>query len=180
MRTPSRAPPVANHLEEARVVPRRREEARPAGEVPARTLDVVPLTPGPFRRPHDRPVRAARVHRRPAARARVRRQEEPGVLHAEWRRDPLGDEPIERHPRCALDDAAEDVGVVSVNVRVARLGDEGKGGQPFHRVADAFVLVRGVPAESSRQPGLSPRRGPPPCCRCRTRCRRCESVNRES
>ena len=54
---------------------------------------------------------------------------------------------IERRARGAFDNAAEDVGVVAVDPRLARLRREGQRGEPLHGVADGLVLVGGEPSE---------------------------------
>ena len=64
----------------------------------------------------------------------------------------LADVLIERHARGLLDDAAEDVGVVAVDVALAGLRFEGQRAEPFHGRADGFVLVGEVPAETGRGP----------------------------
>ena len=51
----------------------------------------------------------------------------------------------------AFDDAAEDIGVVAVDPRLARLRDERQRAETLHRVADRLALVGGVPAEASRR-----------------------------
>ena len=141
---------VAGHLEEPRVIAGRRDQSGATGKTLPRALDVVALAARAVRRADDRAVGAARVDGREPI-AIGGRQEEPRVLHAERRRDPRRDELIERHAGRALDDAAEDVGVVAVDVGLARLRDERQRRQPLHRRAGAFVLVRGVPAESRRR-----------------------------
>src|SRR5207245_4487844 len=78
------------------------------------------------------------------------REKELRVLQAERTGDARPHELVERHPRRALGDAAEDVGVVAVDPRLARLGDEWQGGKALHRRADRLVLVGGVPAEAGR------------------------------
>ena len=49
------------------------------------------------------------------------------------------------HLRGALDDAAEDVGVVALDIGLAGLRDERQRAEPLHGVADRFVFVGGVP-----------------------------------
>ncbi len=53
---------------------------------------------------------------------------------------------IERHAGSLLDDAAEDVGVVAVDVRLAGLRDKGQRAEALHGVADGLVFIGGVPA----------------------------------
>src|SRR5262245_35475484 len=86
---------VANHLQEPRVVARRRQETRAAGEALARTIDIVALAVRPVRRAHDLPVAATEIDRRETL-ALIRRQEELRVLHAEWTGDPRANELVER------------------------------------------------------------------------------------
>src|SRR5205823_1182575 len=62
------------------------------------------------------------------------------------------DEPIERYARGALDDTAEDIGVVAIDPGLTGLGDERYRSEPLHRVADRLVLVGGIPPE----PGSGP------------------------
>ena len=95
-----------------------------------------------------RPVRS--VHGR-KARPLLRGQEEARVLHGERRRDPCREELVERHPRSALDDAAQDVRVIAVDIRFAGLGDCRQRCQTLHRRAHRLVLVGRVPAVPRRR-----------------------------
>ncbi len=70
------------------------------------------------------------------------------VLHAERIEDLRAQIDIERHPRRALDDAAQDVRAVAVNEGFARLSNRRQRPEPRHRSADRLVLVRRVPAIS--------------------------------
>src|SRR5262249_56009907 len=100
---------IANHLEEACVVARGRQQPGAARETLARAVDVIALTARTVRRARDLAAarRRARVHRREAVALR-RRQEELRVLHAERTGDARADQLVERHARRALGDAAQD------------------------------------------------------------------------
>ena len=141
----------ADHLEEARVVARRGQQAGAAREAAAGTIHVVPLTPRAFRRTHDGavgPVAIQRCEPRPLC----RRQEELCVGEPERPGDARPDDGVERLPGDPLHDAAENVGVVAVHPRLAGLRDEGQRGQPVDARAHAVVLVGEVPAEPGGRP----------------------------
>ncbi len=139
---------VPDHLQEAGVVAGRGQQAGAAGETAPRSVHVGALPAAAFRSADDRAIAAAGVDsRQPVTGAR--RQEEHGVFQAERPRDFLPDELVERHPRRAFHDTAQDVDVVAVDPRFARLRDERQRRQPLHRRADRLVLVGGIPAEPS-------------------------------
>ena len=104
------------------------------------------MSPRPVRRTGNLAVRSARIHRGQPF-TPLGRKKELRVLHAERVGDPGPDELIERRARGAFDNAAEDVGVVAVDPRLARLRREGQRGEPLHGVADGLVLVGGEPSE---------------------------------
>src|SRR4030095_442042 len=72
--------------------------------------------------------------------------------HAERGGDVAAEEFVERYARRLLDDAAEHVGVVAVDVLFARLRLERQRPQAFHGRADRLVLVGEIPAETGGEP----------------------------
>ncbi len=94
--------------------------------------------------------------------------------------DARAHELVERRARHALDDAAENVGVVAVDPRLTGLRDKRQRAERLHRRANRLGLVRGVPAKPGRRAealGLIETPRHPPTFR--TKYRRCASADRE-
>ncbi|MBV6434577.1 MAG: hypothetical protein IANPNBLG_04836 [Bryobacteraceae bacterium] len=136
---------VADHLEKAGVVPCRGRQTRAAGKAPAWPIHVVPLPLRSFLRADDLALRSACIDRGEPF-SFGGRDEESRVFHPEWAGDAGADELIEGLARGLLDNTAQNIGVVAIHERLARLGNEGESAEPLHGFADGFVLVGGVPA----------------------------------
>ena len=145
MRTPSIAPPLRMRLEESRVVVRGGSQPGASREALPRTVHVIALALRAF-------GARTKVPSGPLAYTAARRSrsaggnEEARVLQSQRAGDARADELVERHARGLLHHAAEDVGVVAVDERLAGLRDERQRAQTLHGLADGFVFVGRIPA----------------------------------
>ena len=80
------------------------------------------------------------------------RHEEVGVYHSQWQGDTPTNELVQREAGRAFDDAAENVRVVAVHPRLARLPRERHGCECLHGGAHRLVLVRRVPTVTGGRP----------------------------
>src|SRR5205085_2415800 len=109
---------TTDHLQEARIVVRRRDQAGAAGEIPPRALDVIALPERTVRSAEDLAaiVVVTGVDGDEAI-ALAARQEEHRVFQSERTRDARVDQLVKWRARRLFRDAAKDVGVVAVDPR---------------------------------------------------------------
>ena len=148
---------VQHHLQEAAVVARRREQSRPAGEGDARPVDVVALAEHAVRSALDPAVVLRGVNGGEAGLPRGS-QVELGVRQAERTEDSFLEEVGESRPRHLLDHDTQDVGVVPVDVLLARLRVHRKRRHPLDDGRNRLRPVGEVPVLDSRRLPLRRRR----------------------